>query len=82
LLLLVGQLNEFAARSVDLFRPSLGVLEHIAKYERPPQRVILTNYATRDMHHRCRELGADAVFDKSTEIDELIEWLAGARVRH
>ena len=60
----------------------LGVLEHIAKYERPPQRVILSNYATPDMHHRCRELGADAVFDKSTEIDELIEWLARARVRH
>jgi len=34
------------------------------------------------MHHRCRKLGADAVFDKSTEIDEFIEWLAGARVRH
>jgi two-component system, OmpR family, response regulator len=60
----------------------LGVLEHIAKYERPPRRVVLTNYATPDMHHRCRELGAEAVFDKSTEIDELIEWLARARVRH
>jgi DNA-binding NarL/FixJ family response regulator len=60
----------------------LGVLEHIAKYEQPPRRVILTNYATPDMHHRCRELGADAVFDKSTEIDQLIDWLAAARVRH
>src|SRR6185369_17932260 len=53
----------------------LGVLEHIAKYEQPPRRVILTNYATPDMHHRCRELGADAVFDKSTEIEQLIDWL-------
>ena len=60
----------------------LGVLEHIAKYEQPPRRVVLTNYATPDMHHRCRELGADAVFDKSTEIDQLIDWLAAARVRH
>lgn len=60
----------------------LGVLEHIAKYEQPPRRVILTNYATPDMHHRCCELGADAVFDKSTEIDQLIDWLASARLRH
>jgi len=44
--------------------------------------VILTNYATADMHHRCRELGADAVFDKSTEIEQLIDWLAEAQVRH
>jgi DNA-binding NarL/FixJ family response regulator len=60
----------------------LGVLEHIAKYQHPPRRVILTNYATPDMHRRCRELGADAVFDKSMEIDQLIDWLTGAQVRH
>ena len=60
----------------------LGVLEHIATYEQPPQRVVVTNYATPDMHHRCRELGADAVFDKSTEIDQLINWLAAATLRH
>ena len=60
----------------------LGVLEHIAKYDQPPRRVVLTNYATPDMHYRCCELGADAVFDKSTEIEQLIDWLASARVRH
>jgi len=70
---------------IDIFLKrgtGLGVLEHIGKYEQPPWRVILTNYATPDMHHRCRELGADAVFDKSTEIEQLIDWLAGAQVRH
>ena len=72
-----------AARATAAEREaSAHLLEHIAKYEQPPRRVILTNYATADMHHRCRELGADAVFDKSTEIDLLIEWLAAARVRH
>ena len=60
----------------------LGVLEHMAKYEQPPRRVVITNYATPDMHRRCRQLGADAVFDKSTEIDQLIDWLASASVRH
>ena len=53
----------------------LGVLEHMAAYQRPPRRVVLTNYAARDMRGRCRALGADAVFDKSTEIDELVAWL-------
>ncbi len=70
---------------IDVFLKSgsgLGVLEHIAAYERPPQRVVLTNYATRDIRSRCRALGADAVFDKSTEIEELVEWLSASRVRH
>jgi len=70
---------------IDIFLKSgsgLGVLEHIAAYERPPQRVVLTNYATGDMRSRCRALGADAVFDKSTEIEELVEWLAASQVKH
>ncbi len=60
----------------------LGVLEHMSGYERPPRRVVLTNYATPDMRSRCCVLGADAVFDKSTEIEELVEWLAASQVRH
>lgn len=70
---------------IDVFLKSgngLGVLEHIAKYERPPQRVVLTNYATDDMRSRCRALGADAVFDKSTEIEDLVAWLAASHMRH
>jgi DNA-binding NarL/FixJ family response regulator len=70
---------------VDIFLKSgsgLGVLKHVAAYERPPQRVVLTNYATPDMRSRCHALGADAVFDKSTEIEELMEWLLASQVRH
>lgn len=69
---------------VDVFLKGgsgLGVLEHIAGYERPPKRVVLTNYATDAMRARCRELGAVEVFDKSTEIEKLIDWLA-SRERH
>lgn len=32
--------------------------------------VVLTNYATPDVRLRCAELGADKVFDKSTELEE------------
>ena len=69
---------------VDVFLKrgsGLGVLQHIAGYERPPERVVLTNCATEAMKSRCRALGAAEVFDKSTEIEQLIEWLA-SRVRH
>jgi DNA-binding NarL/FixJ family response regulator len=40
----------------------------------PAQRLfIATNYATADMRRRCSELGADALFDKSVELDALVE---------
>ncbi len=69
---------------VDIFLKAgsgLGVLQHIAGYERPPERVVLTNYATDAMRDRCKQLGAAEVFDKSTEIEQLVDWLA-TRVRH
>jgi hypothetical protein len=34
------------------------------------------------MRSRCHALGADAVFDKSTEIEELMAWLSASQVRH
>ncbi len=34
---------------------------------------VLTNYATADIRQRCVALGADAVFDKSTELDAFFE---------
>jgi DNA-binding NarL/FixJ family response regulator len=38
------------------------------------QRVlVLTNYATEDMRQRCLSAGADAVFDKSCELDAFFE---------
>ncbi|MBO9687854.1 response regulator [Roseateles chitosanitabidus] len=36
--------------------------------------VVLSNYATVDMRRRCLALGADRVFDKSGELDELIAY--------
>lgn len=62
---------------VDLFLKQgsgLGVLE--ACQERGPERrvVVLSNYATADMRKRCTQLGADAVFDKSNEIDALVDY--------
>jgi two-component system OmpR family response regulator len=62
---------------VDLFLrqgTGLGVLE-ACQGRQPHQKVIvLSNYATADVRHRCTQLGVDAVFDKSNEIDALVSY--------
>lgn len=62
---------------VDLFLKQgsgLGVLQGCIE-RRPHQKVVvLSNYATTDIRRRCLQLGADAVFDKSNEIDALIDF--------
>jgi len=47
----------------------------------PHQRmVVLTNYATPEVRRRCLELGADGVFDKSTELEAFFELCNSYRV--
>jgi DNA-binding NarL/FixJ family response regulator len=36
--------------------------------------VVLSNYATDEMHARCLTSGADRVFDKSRDIDQLVAY--------
>jgi DNA-binding NarL/FixJ family response regulator len=50
----------------------LGVLKAGAGVYKPAKWVVLSNHATPEMRTRCMELGADCVFDKSHEIDELL----------
>ncbi|MCW5234831.1 response regulator [Verminephrobacter eiseniae] len=69
---------------VDLFLRQgngLGVLA-ACRARRPGQKiVVLSNYATPDVRLRCTQLGGDAVFDKSNEIDALVAYcvLHGSR---
>jgi len=63
---------------VDLFLKEgsgLGVLRGCE--QRAPHQlvVILSNYATREMRAQCLALGADAVFDKSTELDNFLHFV-------
>lgn len=62
---------------IDLFLKQgsgLGVLEACQERGRAQRVVVLSNYATADMRKRCAQLGADAVFDKSNEIDALVDY--------
>ena len=62
---------------IDIFLKhgsGLGVLRHATALPRHAKLVVLSNYATPDMRRRCTELGAHKVFDKSEEIDALIQY--------
>ncbi|MBL0420922.1 response regulator [Ramlibacter sp. AW1] len=62
---------------VDLFLRQGNGLNIVAacRERRADQKlVVLSNHATRDIRQRCAQLGADAVFDKSTEIDALVDY--------
>lgn len=62
---------------VDIFLKGgsgLGVLRAVHAMNIARKLVVLSNYATDDMRRKCIELGADRVFDKSHEIDALIDY--------
>jgi len=62
---------------IDIFLRSgsgLGVIA-AARRERPGAAlVVLSNYATDEMQARCLASGADRVFDKSRDIDQLVAY--------
>ena len=64
---------------VDLFLKQgsgLGILAACRlRYERQ-KVVVLSNYPTSEVRLRCAQLGVDAVFDKSTGIDALVNYYA------
>jgi two-component system OmpR family response regulator len=62
---------------IDIFLRSgsgLGVIA-AARRERPEAAlIVLSNYATDEMQARCLASGADRVFDKSRDIDQLVAY--------
>lgn len=65
---------------VDVFLNSgtgLGVLRAAQRLGFAARRVVLTNYATEEIRRRCVSLGADRVFDKCRQLEELISYCAG-----
>ena len=65
---------------VDLFLregSGLEVLQALRQMSLPRSPIqhvyVLTNYATADMRRRCAQLGADGVYDKSTELEAFFD---------
>jgi two-component system, OmpR family, response regulator len=64
---------------VDLFlKQGSGIhLAQAVKRTRPTQKIVVfSNYINASVRKRCAQLGVDAVFDKSTEIDSLVDYCA------
>jgi DNA-binding NarL/FixJ family response regulator len=62
---------------IDIFLKEgsgLGVLRTARALSPRMHLIVLSNYVTSDIRQRCAELGAARVFDKSSEIDELVEY--------
>jgi two-component system OmpR family response regulator len=62
---------------LDLFLlqgTGLGVLQRCGEHSASQRVVVLSNYATDEVRQRCLACGADAVFDKSTEIDQFLTY--------
>lgn len=73
---------EWDVALVDLFLTEgsgLGVAR--AFIDRPARQrlFVVSNYATADIRDRCRTYDVDGTFDKSTELDQLLEALVGLR---
>ncbi len=62
---------------VDLFLKGGSGIRLIQRLQRarPEQKVVVfSNYVNASVRKRCGQLGVDAVFDKSTEIDALVDY--------
>ena len=71
--------SEWDLAIVDLFLKEgsgLGVLAGCRNRQFRQKVVVLTNYATDEIRKRATELGANAVFDKSSELDALFAYCA------
>lgn len=69
--------NAWQLAIVDIFLregSGLGVLSACRARDAGRKLVVISNYATPEMRKHCLGLGADAVFDKATEIDALVDY--------
>ena len=60
---------------VDIFLRAgtgIGVLKGIGALSPRTKRVVLSNHATPDIRIKCLELGANEVFDKSNELEQML----------
>lgn len=62
---------------VDIFLRSgsgMGVLRAVQALPQPSRMVVLSNHATAYVRRECLALGAEQVFDKSNDIEALVEY--------
>lgn len=73
------QSREWDVALVDLFLKQgsgLGVARAFQSRAPAKRLFVVTNYATADIRRRCAQVGVDALYDKSVELDALFEAVA------
>ena len=73
----IAQRADWDMLIVDLFLKGGSGLRVVQRVQRarPEQKIIVfSNYVNAGVRKRCAQLGVDAVFDKSTEIDALVDY--------
>ena len=71
--------NDWDLLIVDLFLQQgsgMHLVQKLAGRRASQKVVIFSNYVSASVRKRCAQLGVDAVFDKSTEIDALVDYCA------
>ena len=64
---------------VDLFLKGgsgMHVVQQVRRSHAGQRIIVFSNYVNATVRKRCAQLGVDAVFDKSTEIDALLDYCA------
>jgi DNA-binding NarL/FixJ family response regulator len=62
---------------VDLFLrggSGMRLVQHVQRTRAGQKLIVFSNYVNASVRKRCAQLGVDAVFDKSTEIDALVDY--------
>ncbi len=76
---LAGQPAGWDLLIVDLFLKQGSGMHLVQRMpaRQPNQKIVVfSNYVNPSVRKRCAQLGVDAVFDKSTEIDSLVDYCA------
>lgn len=64
---------------LDLFLQEgtgIHVAQNLKRHLEHQKILVFSNYVTQPVRKRCAQLGIDGVFDKSTEIDTLVDYCA------
>src|SRR5512135_155830 len=72
--------NDCDIAIIDVFLrqgSGVGLLRALQSKPAGFDRVVLTNYASEGIRRQCLQLGASRVFDKSGEIDALVDYCSG-----
>ena len=75
--------NDWDVALVDIFLKRGNGMQVVAALQacrRHRHVIVLSNYASTEIRSQCLRLGADAVFDKSTELDDLIAFCATVKL--